>query len=974
MATDDDTPREGASQQPDEEMDWTTQRQQDDDAIKGLFGDPTNAPEINLEGPIDQSGKADDAEDFEDISDDELPEEEEGAGNGGSEQPPALTSDGGTNDNDDDLFGERESSPLQGEPAMSPGAAIADVDQQDIEMGGADDLADLRRLNFDPEPSYPMANQDPNIPSAPENVLELLKQTYPDFEKGKILSFNELFPPRKANWVDKKPTRNPKPLIPNKLSLEVDIGQEKSFMKPGPASATATEKIQAAEKDGLVSLLKPEPIDEDELEIFGKDDTDSDQELIGGFTLRDIETVCEDWDDIIDPKTPPFRGASPIADEEDHQWYLDMGITPPKPKRRKISHAKGLPEISWFAAPSFDDFEEATARSAKRVRLDLNDPYLLIDDNEAERPAKRPRPNQKMVRMADGKVALDITQRFDISNDDAYEALKENVRDKVRATLGGVQVEHSAPARKLLYPYYMVRLADPNPFNYHRPVLHVRRQIGAKLNFAKPRHYKRREIKSSRVADVYKASRDLSLNDNSTAVLFEYCEEIPTVLPNFGMGSKIVNYYRVGQDADDKPEDKPVLGELKILLPEDRSPFANFGDVNKSETVPTLWNHMYRAPIFKHQPRKTDFIIGRITDDNESKYYLRTIDHIYVVGQNFPSVEVPGPHSRKVTNTSKNRMKMLAYRFITKNGSLSLEDITSHIADSNTAQNRQKLREFLHYDKEARTWHLREGEKLMDPDTINSMVQPEDVCLMDAMQVGAYEVEKAGFAIDQADLDKEDEDNGATEDIAVQLSPWKTTKAFLDATSGKAMLKLRGEGDPTGRGLGFSFIKTSMKGGFLNVYHEQGPQSTSADALEREKKANGGHSYNVKKQNDAYAEVIADIWNKQKETLSDDKIHDDADVAPQDDEDERLYANSANTSFQAHAGGIGATPRFDEGVSQISRSVTSAARAARRKLRITRTVVNPDGTERDVEEIVEDAGVIKEYIARRSALAEAAIK
>lgn len=972
MATDHDTPREEDSQQPDEK-DWAVQERQDDDEIKRMFADPTHAPKIDLEGPIDQSGKADDALDYEDISDDDLPDEEDGGATGGSELPPALTSDEGTsNDIDDDLFGERESSPLHPEPAMSPGAAIADVDQQDIEMGGGDDLADLRALNFDPEPSYPMANQDPTIPSVPENVLEFLKQTYPDFEKGKILSFNELFPPRKANWVDKKPPKNPKPLIPTKLSLELEVDQEKAFRIPGPASSTTLQKIQAAEKNGLVSLLEPEPLDEEELEIFGKDDFESDMEVIGGFTLRDIETVCEDWDDIIDPASPVMRAESPkVAEEEDaDDWFLEMGIAPPKPKRRKISHLKGLPEISRFAAPCFDNFEEATARSAKRVRLDLNDPYLLVDDNETERPVKRPKSNQKMVRMADGKVALDVTQRFDVSNDDAYEALKENVRDKVRATLGGVQVEHSTAARKLLYPYYQVKLADANPFSYHRPNLHVRRQIHKALNWAKPRYFKRREFKSQRVSDIYRTSKDLSLNDNSTAVLFEYCEEIPTVLSNFGMGSKIVNYFRVNHDAEEKPAEKPAVGETKILLPEDRSPFANFGDVNKGELVPTLWNQMYRAPIFKHEPRKTDFILGRVTDDNDSKYYLRKIDHLYVVGQNFPSVEVPGPHSRKVTNTSKNRMKMLSYRLITKHGHVSLEDITTHIKDSNTAQNRQKLKEFLLYDKEQRSWGLKDGEKLMDPDTINSMVQPEDVCLMDAMQVGAYEVEKAGFAIGESELDKDDDGGETTADnLAVHLAPWKTTKAFLDATTGKAMLKLRGEGDPTGRGLGFSFIKTSMKGGFLNVYHEQGPQSTSADALEREKKANGGHSYNVKKQNDAYAEVISDIWNKQKDTLSDARKHDDADVAPQDDEDERLYANATNS--QPH--GIVATPRFDEGVSQISRSAISA-RAARKKLKIVRLIRDPDGIEREVEEIIEDPGVIKQYTAARQAKQEEEIE
>lgn len=971
MATDHDTPQEEDSQQPGNEKDWEAQAQRDDNDIKRMFEDPTNAPKIDLEGPIDQSGKADDAFDFEDISDDDLPDEEDGGAAGGSEQPPALTSDEGTsNDIDDDLFGERESSPLHGDPVISPGAAIADVDQQDIEMGGDDDLANLRALNFDPEPSYPMANQDPTIPAAPENVLEFLKQTYPDFEKGKILNFNELFPPRKANWVDKKPPKNPKPLVPTKLSLELEADEEKMFRIPGPASSTTLQKIQAAEKNGMVSLLVPEPIDEEDLEIFGRDDPDSEMELIGGFTLRDIETVCEDWDEIIDPPTPVLLDGSPEPEEdpEAFEWYEQMGMTPPRPKRRKVSHQKGLPEISRFAAPSFDNFEEATARSAKRVRLDLNDPYLLIDDNESERPTKRPKTNQKLVRMADGKMAMDVTQRFDISNDDAYEALKENVRDKVRATLGGVQVEHSTPARKLLYPYYQVKLADANPFSYHRPNLHVRRQILKALNWAKPRYFKRREFKSQRVADIYRTSKDLSLNDNSTAVLFEYCEEVPTVLSNFGMGSKVVNYFRVNHDAEEKPSEKPAIGETKILLPEDRSPFANFGDVQKGEMVPTLWNQMFRAPIFKHEPRRTDFILGRVTDDNDSKYYLRKIDHIYVVGQNFPSVEVPGPHSRKVTNTSKNRLKMLSYRLITKHGHVSLEEITTHIKDSNAAQNRQKLKEFLHYEKEQKSWGLKEGEKLMDPDTINSIVQPEDVCLMDAMQVGAYEMEKAGFAIDQSDLDKDD-DGDATENLSLQLAPWKTTKAFLDATTGKAMLKLRGEGDPTGRGLGFSFIKTSMKGGFLNVYHEQGPQSTSADALEREKKANGGHSYNVKKQNDAYAEVIADIWGKQKETLSDARIHDDADVAPQEDEDERLYANAANS--QPH--GIAATPRFDEGASQISRSAVSA-RTAKKKLKIFRMIRSPDGTENEIEEIIEDPGVIKQYMQARQAKQEEEIE
>lgn len=946
-------------------VDFASQDLADDIAINQLF-DPINPPNIDLNAEIDQSGKADDAEDFEDISDDDLPEEEE-ATNGNSADVPALTDDGGTSNDTDDLFGDgRESSPFGGEPALSPRAEIAD--DEEAPDGPDENNPDyLRSINFDPPPASTLStNQDRSIPEAPENLAELARMKFPDFKQGIVLNFNELFPQGPANWIEKKPPKNPKPLIPTKLSLDLDIDQEKQFRIPGPASLTTLQKIQAAEAHGLVSCLEPEPVDQDDLEIFRVEGDSEEYELIGGFTLQDIDTVCEDWDEIIDPPTPSHkRQESPVrdADDEDAAWEREIGFVP-APKRRKITHQKGLPAISRFSAPNFDSFEEATAKSAKRVRLDLNDPYLLIDDMASERLAKRPRLNHKMKRMADGNMSRDISQRFNISNDEAYEALKENVRDKVRATLGGVQVEHSASAAKLLWPYYHVKLPDANPFSYHRPLLQVRAQINKSLIWAKPRSFKRKEFKGLRIPDIYKESRDLCLNDNSTAALFEYSEEVPTVLSNFGMGNRVINYYRMNQPTEDKLPHKMDIGEAKILLWEDRSPFSIFGDVGKGEIVPTLQNQMYRAPIFKHPPRKTDFLLGRTSNQAKGlQYYLRKIDHLFVVGQNFPSTDVPGPHSRKVTNTSKNRLKMLAYRLIRQYGSVSLGDVTQHIKDSNDAQNRQKLKEFLKYDKDTKSWSLKENEKLMDPEAIDSMVQPEDVCLMDAMQVGAYEVEKSGFAIDEKDLDKDDDDRAVepqNENLANQLAPWRTTKAFIDATTGKAMLKLRGEGDPTGHGLGFSFIKTSMKGGFLNVIHEQGPQATSADALERERKANNGHAYSVKKQNEEYHNVINEIWNKQKESLQNGETYDDADVQPQEDEDERLYAQS----------NVAATPRFDEGVSQISRSAVSA-RAGKRKLRIVRRVKDENGTEVDVEEILEDPGIISQYIKSSRERAEA---
>src|SRR3712207_8567308 len=37
---------------------------------------------------------------------------------------------------------------------------------------------------------------------------------------------------------------------------------------------------------------------------------------------------------------------------------------------------------------------------------------------------------------------------------------------------------------------------------------------------------------------------DLSLSDNTPCVLLEYSEEHPTEMSNFGMGSRLINYYR----------------------------------------------------------------------------------------------------------------------------------------------------------------------------------------------------------------------------------------------------------------------------------------------------------------------------------------------------------------------------------------------------------------------------------------------
>src|ERR1700722_426580 len=128
-------------------------------------------------------------------------------------------------------------------------------------------------------------------------------------------------------------------------------------------------------------------------------------------------------------------------------------------------------------------------------------------------------------------------------------------------------------------------------------------------------------------------------------LLFEYSEEYPTIMSNFAMGNKLVNYYR-RKDNEDNSRPKFDLGETAVLLPQDKSPFSIFGDVEPGQTVPALHNAMFRTPVFKHDPKSTDFLMVKSTTGVDgSKWHLRNIENLMIVGQEFPSVEVPGVHS-----------------------------------------------------------------------------------------------------------------------------------------------------------------------------------------------------------------------------------------------------------------------------------------------------------------------------------------
>jgi transcription initiation factor TFIID subunit 1, fungi type len=111
-------------------------------------------------------------------------------------------------------------------------------------------------------------------------------------------------------------------------------------------------------------------------------------------------------------------------------------------------------------------------------------------------------------------------------------------------------------------------------------------------------------------------------------------------------------------------------------------------------------------------------------------------------------------------------------------------------------------------------WRLKSNWVVPSKPDMLKMVGPEQIVLSESMHVGQRHLQDAGYSGTQ-DTGGGDDDSHLS--IEQQLAPWITTKNFIFATQAKAMLRLHGEGDPTGRGEAFSFIRVSMKEIFVKA-------------------------------------------------------------------------------------------------------------------------------------------------------------
>ncbi|KAJ2805145.1 hypothetical protein H4R20_002208 [Coemansia guatemalensis] len=603
-----------------------------------------------------------------------------------------------------------------------------------------------------------------------------------------------------------------------------------------------------------------------------------------------------------------------------------------------------------------------------QLQINLNDTHMLFEDANSIKESN--------AREAERQRLLEGVDRFNLSNDHFYEALQEGKVHRVRQTFGQLIIAHSLPSLRLQPPYFKMRNSRVELRRWHRPCLQA--PVDSTITFSRMRSAKKRKQKFS--MENPWAAKDVTLKDTADCVLIEYSEEYPLVLSNVGMGSVLVNYYRK-RNIQDRSFPKVDLGELFILDIADISPFLNFGNIEPGQVVPALYNNMFRAPLFAQKSRPTDFLVVKHVSKSDTKWYVRGIKYQYVCGQTYPLQEVPAPHSRKVTTTIKHRLQVAAYRLMSRNQYhlLQMGKLSRLFPEYSELQIRQRLKEFCEYQRKglgAGYWRPKHSMPLPDEENLRKMLTPEMLCLFESMRVCQQQLHDAGKL---GEGDEDDAEDAADSGLSIEelLATWNLTRNFINATQGKAMLKLHGEGDPTGKGEGFSFVRVSMKDIFLRA-----GESVEEKLAEIEARPKSAHRYNVAEQQQIYKEEITCTWNKQFRALT--QPDPPAEHESESWADENVIVPEINDMFGDSATGSGIAAidpsRMVAGsamdVSQklsrgLTNSQTTTAHANfiypnRKGLVIRRAVKSPyTGELMWRTEVIRDLAVIQSYLRQR---------
>ncbi|KAJ6991204.1 transcription initiation factor TFIID subunit 1-like isoform X4 [Populus alba x Populus x berolinensis] len=420
--------------------------------------------------------------------------------------------------------------------------------------------------------------------------------------------------------------------------------------------------------------------------------------------------------------------------------------------------------------------------------------------------------------------------QFNIANDKFYMNRKNSQRlqsNSNKRTAYGIKIHHSAPAimlqtMKLKFEQSLGGKGSKVHVDAEENISSVKAKASKKL--AKlllhlvrtkihlwPRAQKiPGENKSLRPPGAFKKKSDLSVKDGHV-FLMEYCEERPLSLSNVGMGANLRTYYQKLSPSDQNGillrNEKSSLGNVVILEQTDKSPFL--GDIKAGCRQSSLETNMYKAPLFPHKVPPTDYLLVRSA---KGKLSIRRIDRVAVVGQQEPLMEVLTPASKNLQN-----------------------ELSAHFPNISETILRKRLKECTILRKDANGhlfWAKKRDFIIPSEEELKKMVLPENVCAYESMQAGLYRLKHLGItrltlptsvSTAMSQLPDEAIALAAASHIEreLQITPWSLSSNFVACTNQDRenieRLEITGVGDPSGRGLGFSYVRTAPKAPISNA-------------------------------------------------------------------------------------------------------------------------------------------------------------
>uniref|UniRef100_A0A4W6FVX4 Transcription initiation factor TFIID subunit n=1 Tax=Lates calcarifer TaxID=8187 RepID=A0A4W6FVX4_LATCA len=519
--------------------------------------------------------------------------------------------------------------------------------------------------------------------------------------------------------------------------------------------------------------------------------------------------------------------AQQASQEEDCPWFSIFPID-----NEELVYGRWEDNIIW------DDQEMDHLLIPPVLTLDPNDENIILEipDEKEETTSHSPsKENKKETAIKKSRILLgktgvikdepqqnmsqpEVKDPWNLSNDEFYYPKQQGLR----GTFGGNIIQHSIPALELRQPFFPTHMGPMKLRQFHRPAL-KKYSFGA---LAQPgphavqpllKHIKKKakmreqERQASGGGDMFfmRTPQDLTGKDGDL-ILSEYSEEYAPLIMQVGMATKIKNYYKR------KPGKDPGAPDCKYgeTVYCHTSPFL--GSLHPGQLLQAFENNLFRAPIYLHKMPETDFLVLR----TRHGYYIREIVDIFVVGQECPLFEVPGPNSKRANTHIRDFLQVFIYRLFWKSKDrprrIRMEDIKKAFPSHSESSIRKRLKlcaDFKRTGMDSNWWVLKPDFRLPTEEEIRAMVSPEQCCAYYSMLVAEQRLKDAGYGEKSffAPEEENEEDFQMKIDDEVRTAPWNTTRAFISAMKGKCLLEVTGVADPTGCGEGFSYVKVPNK-------------------------------------------------------------------------------------------------------------------------------------------------------------------